>query len=83
MREELGKEARLRAAAANTARQRETDLENQIEALREKDRALKRERERIENAIKAGRPRLYALVEIKKAVLAGQDISEPEGSTSV
>jgi len=59
------------------------DLDRQIEALREKDRALKRERERIENAIKAGRPRLYALVEIKKAVLAGQDISEPEGSTSV
>jgi hypothetical protein len=59
------------------------ELDRQIEALREKDRALKRERQRIEDQIKAGRPRLHVLVQIKKAWLAGQGISEPESSTSV
>jgi cell division protein FtsB len=47
-------------------------LDQQIEALQQKDRDLKRERDRIEKEIKDNRPELHALVVLKKAYATKQ-----------
>ena len=42
-------------------------LDERIEALQHRDRALKKERDRVEREIKDNRQDLYALVRMKKA----------------
>ena len=50
-------------------------LDERIEALQHKDRDLKKERQRLEDAIKDNRQDLYALVRMKKG-----EVVEPAAS---